>query len=154
VLVLVGIGMFRSGPTPAPVGATEEPKPQLQPPAPVPAPGEAAPTVSDEPPQQSEPAAPSSPINEVIPDVPRSALDTIRGTIRITIRVIVDKNGTVLAATVDEPGPSRYFARLATEAAKQWTFAPTDSADQRVMLVRFSFKRSGVAGRAIPLSQG
>lgn len=155
VLVLVGISMFRSEPTPAPVAAREPPKTQLEPPLPVPAPSEAAPAVSEQPPAKPEQVtAPSSPLNQVIPDVPRSALDTIRGTIRITIRVIVDRNGTVLAATADEPGPSRYFARLATEAARKWTFAPTDSAEQRVMLVRFSFTRSGVTGRAIPLPKG
>jgi TonB family protein len=84
----------------------------------------------------------------VIPDVPRTALNTISGTIRVTIRVIVAKDGTVIAATADEPGPSRYFARLATEAAKQWTFGPSDSQEQRVKLVRFYFKRAGVTARA------
>ena len=61
--------------------------------------------------------------------------------------MIVAKDGTVVAATADEPGPSRYFARLSTEAAKQWTFAPSDSDDRRVKLVRFYFKRSGVTAR-------
>jgi TonB family protein len=153
-LVLVGITLFRSEPTPAPVAADEALVPQVQPPTPVPAPSEAAPKVSEEPPPQpAQSVAPSSPTHEVIPDVPRSALDTIRGTIRITIRVIVDEDGTVVAATADEPGPSRYFARLATEAARKWTFAPTDSAEQRIMLVRFNLTRSGVTGRAIPLPQ-
>jgi TonB family protein len=87
----------------------------------------------------------------VIPDVSRSARDTIRGTIRVSIRVIVDKDGNVLAATADEPGPSRYFARLSLEAARKWTFAPIASEQQRVMLVRFYFKRSGTTARASPV---
>ena len=61
--------------------------------------------------------------------------------------MIVARDGTVLAATADEPGPSRYFARVVTEAAKQWTFAPSDTDDRRVKLVRFYFKRSGVTAR-------
>jgi hypothetical protein len=40
-------------------------------------------------------------------------------------------------------GPSRYFERLAVEAAKKWTFTPTDAPEQRVMLVKFAFRRSG-----------
>jgi TonB family protein len=66
----------------------------------------------------------------------------------VSIRVIVDKDGTVLAASADEPGPSRYFERLAVAAAKKWTFTPADSAEQRIMLVRFYFKRTATTARA------
>jgi TonB family protein len=130
-------------------------------PAPVPVPSASAPVVSEEVPQtapEAEPkvqqapsAPPTSSTNEVIPDVPKSARDTIRGTIRVSIRAIVDKDGNVVATTVDESGPSRYFARLSVEAAKKWTFAPSASEEQRVMMVRFYFKRSGTTGRAIPV---
>jgi TonB family protein len=84
----------------------------------------------------------------VIPDVPRSARETIRGTVRVSVRVVVDKGGTVLAATAHEPGPSRYFERLAIQASKKWTFAPTDSEEQRIMLVRFNFRRAGTTAHA------
>jgi TonB family protein len=84
----------------------------------------------------------------VIPDVPRSARETIRGTVRVSVRVTVDKEGTVLVATADDPGPSRYFERLATEASRKWKFAPTDSGEQRTMLVKFNFKRAGTTARA------
>jgi TonB family protein len=66
----------------------------------------------------------------------------------VSVRVIVDKEGTVLAATADEPGPSRYFERLAIEASKKWTFTPANSPAQRIMLVRFYFKRAGTTARA------
>jgi TonB family protein len=99
---------------------------------------------------QPPPAPPTSSTNEVIPDVSKSARDTVRGTIRVSVRVIVDKDGNVLAATADEPGPSRYFERISVEAARRWTFAPTAAEEQRVMLVRFYFKRSGTTARAIP----
>ena len=154
LLTWVGISMFRTDPTPAPAVTAAAPKPEAQSAPPVPARSEAAPEtkpVESEVRQQS--AVPPSPVIEVIPDVPRSARETIRGTIRVSIRVIVEKEGTVLAATADERGPSRYFERLAVEAAKKWTFTPADSAEQRVMLIRFYFKRSGTTARAIPLEQ-
>lgn len=100
---------------------------------------------------RGEPDAPPSPVNEVIPDVPRSALETIRGTIRVSVRVIVDKEGAVLAATTEEPGPSRYFERQALEASKKWTFEPEEAEEQRRMLVRFNFTRAGVTAGASPL---
>jgi TonB family protein len=148
VLSWVGIGMRAKEPTSAPVVTapvvSDKPPPTVEPTT------EATPA---QPEVRQQPNAPPSAINEVIPNVPRSARDTIRGTIRVTIRVIVDRGGTVLATTTDEPGPSRYFERLATEAAKQWTFAPVDSAEQRTLLVRFYFKRAGTTGRAIPLEK-
>ena len=144
VLAVIAIMMLRTEPAPAPV--------VTQPPAPVPAPREVAPVVQPkpvEPEVQKQPAvAPNSAINEVVPDVPLSARQTIKGTIRVSVRVIVAKDGTVVAATADEPGPSRYFERLSLEAARKWTFAPANREQQRVVLVRFYFKRSGTTARA------
>jgi len=100
---------------------------------------------------RDEPDESPSPVKEVIPDVPRNALRTIRGTIRVTVRLAVDKNGTVVAATPDRPGPSRYFERLAVEASKKWTFAPAGTEAQRMVLVRFNFTREGTTARAIPV---
>jgi hypothetical protein len=65
--------------------------------------------------------------------------------------VIVDKAGTVRVATADDPGPSPYFERLAIQASKKWTFAPTDSEEQRIMLVRFNFTRAGTTTTASSL---
>lgn len=90
-------------------------------------------------------------VTEVIPEVPRSARQTIRGTIRVSVRAIVGKDGAVLAATADDPGPSRYFERLAVEAAKKWMFAPASGEAQRIAVVRFSFTRTGTTARAKPL---
>jgi TonB family protein len=66
----------------------------------------------------------------------------------VSVRVIVDKKGTVLAATADDPGPSRYFERLAIESAKQWTFTPAASEEQRIVVVRFNFTRAGTTAQA------
>lgn len=84
-----------------------------------------------------------------MPDVPASVLKSIRGHVRVSVRLIVDKEGSVYAALVDEAGPSRYFERLALEAAKKWTFPPLDTTQSRLELVRFEFTRQGMSGRAI-----
>ncbi len=93
----------------------------------------------------------SSVIHEEVPDVPRSARRTIRGHIKVYVRVIVDPDGTVYAALADRPGPSRYFERLSIEAAKKWTFPPADTEGQRLLQVRFDFSRGGTTARAVTL---
>ena len=97
----------------------------------------------------AEPAV-LEPVNEVIPDAPRSALQTITGTVRVAIRVDIDKAGKVVATRSEIPGPSRYFERLSREAATRWTFTPTTTDDSRTMLLRFYYKREGVSAEAIP----
>jgi len=69
----------------------------------------------------------------------------------VSVRLIVDEEGTVFAALVDVPGPSRYFERLAIEAAKKWTFPPAETQAQRLEVVRFDFTRQGTTGRAVTL---
>jgi TonB family protein len=140
LLIVVGISVFRTEPTPAPAPSKVAPAVSIQP----------APATVEPKPVETQPVAPPSAFDEVIPEVPQNALNTIRGTIRVTIRVIVDKEGKVVDSTVQEAGASRYFARLALEASRKWTFAPTTSHDQRVMQVRFYFTRGGVTARASP----
>ena len=149
VAVLLGwvaISVFRTEPTSAPAVTAPAPEPSKVAPV-VPAQTKPAGAKSESE-LQKEPEASPLIISEVIPDVPRSARETIRGTVRVSVRVIVDKEGTVLVATADDPGPSRYFERLAIEASKKWKFAPTDSAEHRTMLVRFNFRRAGTTARA------
>ena len=129
--------------------------------APLETPSEAAPVLADGPspafsasntkPAQVEGATSPSGVHEEIPNVPRRARRTIHGHVRVSVRVIVDKDGTVFAALADEPGPSRYFERLAIEAAKKWTFPPADTQAQRLEVVRFDFTREATAGRAVTL---
>ena len=95
-------------------------------------------------------ALPSA-VHEVIPDVPLTARRTIRGHIKVWVRVIVNQDGSVFAATPDRAGSSRYFERLALEAAKKWTFPPADSPGQRLMQIRFDFSREGTTARAVAL---
>jgi TonB family protein len=74
---------------------------------------------------------PSDVIHQVLPDVPDKARATIRGTIRVSVALSVDGSGNVEAASLDSPGPSEYFAKLALRAAQQWKFEPKsiDGAD-------------------------
>jgi TonB family protein len=168
----IGISALRTDSTAKPTASEGERAVESRLPAPAPMPSEAARVVSAEPPPQQatssaetgsaeatsvespvrdEPNKAPSRVNEVIPDVPQSALQTIRGTVRVSVRLTIGKDGTVLAATADDPGPSRYFERLAIEASKKWTFSPAETEAQRMVLVRFNFTREGTTARATPV---
>src|SRR5580693_4620215 len=96
----------------------------------------AAPTAA---PARSKMAAPTQPastvasssdvvrgkvVKQFLPDASQKARDTIRGKVRINVKVHVDESGRVTAAAFDAPGPSQYFADRALAAAKLWLFAP------------------------------
>ncbi len=84
--------------------------------------------------------------DQVVPDVPQSARDTIHGTVRVSVRLSVDTAGNVTEAELDLPGPSKYFARLALEAAQQWKFDPPKMQGQNVLsdwLLNFQFTGQG-----------
>lgn len=156
--IWIAVNAFRSDP-PSPAAKTQ---PQTA--APAPRPQDTAPVINDAPapaaapqtqaPAPREPAAPTksdsppSATNEVMPDASQNALRTIRGTVRVSIQVSIDKEGKVVSATSHEPGPSRYFERLSLAAAKKWTFNPADAPERRTMLLRFRFTRDGVSARA------
>jgi outer membrane biosynthesis protein TonB len=112
------------------------------------APGSA---ISTRKPGRSEVATSPTGLHEEMPEVPWSARRTIRGHIKVWVRVIVNQDGSVFAAVSDRTGPSSYFQRVAIEAAKKWTFPPVDTPSQRMMQVRFDFSRDGTTGRAVTL---
>jgi TonB family protein len=83
---------------------------------------------------------------QVLPDVPTSASETIHGTVRVGVRVSVDAEGSVTETDLDSAGPSKYFARLALEAAQQWKFEPPKMDGRSVLsdwLLRFQFTENG-----------
>jgi TonB family protein len=89
---------------------------------------------------------------QVLPDVPQSARNTIQGTIKVTVRVAVDPSGSVTGATLDFPGPSKYFANLALQAARRWKFRPRKIDGQNIAtewILRFQFERT--ATRVFPV---
>jgi hypothetical protein len=114
---------------------------------PVPRPAAAPPRAAPNPPAHLPgPAA----VHAQMPDVSRSALRTIHGRIKIAVLVAVDRSGTVIEAHLKNTGPSSYFARLARDAARKWTFAPADEPATRQWLLRFEYTRGGVTGVATP----
>jgi TonB family protein len=105
---------------------------------------------------QAQPDQPVPPTNssalvlhEEIPDLSRGARDTIRGHIKVEVRVTVDASGNVIEETLGRGGTSKYFDRLATTAAGKWKFAPAADQGSRKYLLRFEFTRSGATGRAV-----
>jgi TonB family protein len=85
----------------------------------------------------------SAVVQQVLPDVPQSASNTIHGTVRVSVRINVDPSGTVEGAELDSPGPSRYFARLALQSAQGWKFAPSSEDAAREFVLHFEFRNSG-----------
>lgn len=143
VLILCGLGwgLYRLifPPNPArtasvTIAASETPKSAN------PAPVEAAAPVATK-------AAPSqgAVLHQVLPDIPRSAQDTITGTIKVAVRVQVDSAGKVTAANFKSAGSSKYFARQAMQAAERWEFSAPEVNGQpasSTWLVQFRFKRT------------
>lgn len=64
---------------------------------------------------------PGQVVHQVLPDVPDYARRTIRGAVKIHVRATVDDSGHVTDAKVESQN-SKYFAKLALEAARQWQF--------------------------------
>ena len=87
--------------------------------------------------------ATASVVHEDTPSVPAQARATIHGHVKVTVRVTIDGSGVVVSDTLVRPGPSRYFARLASESARRWRFAPTGTLESRQSQIRFDFARSG-----------
>jgi hypothetical protein len=103
------------------------------------------------PPDRIELTTSQSAVHEVIPDVLPSARHTVHGHIKVWVRVIIERDGSVFAAVTDRAGPSRYFQRLAMEAAKKWTFPPVDTPSRRLMQIRFDFTHSDTTARTVAI---
>jgi TonB family protein len=90
-------------------------------------------------------------LDQVLPDASPKALATIHGVVRVAVRVHVDPTGNVSDAALDSPGPSKYFADLALQAARRWQFASPEVGGHSApseWLIRFHFTPSGP--KAIP----
>jgi len=149
--ILVGSGVLHR---PAPSTVAEQPtspseatrKPELAPPAEVRS--GSAPTVQGT-------TTSGQVISQVLPNVPRQARNTIRGTVKISVRAGVDGSGNVVSARLDSPGPSRYFAALTLEAARRWEFRPPKLQGQDVpseWLLRFELTRTATNVRPVQVS--
>jgi TonB family protein len=87
-------------------------------------------------------------LHQEIPDLSRSARESIRGVVNIAVRVIVDRSGNVVAATLDDRGTSKHFGRAALDAAKKWKFSEGPDQASRVWLLHFNFTRTGTTADA------
>lgn len=86
-------------------------------------------------------------VRQVLPDVPRSAQNTIRGTIKVLVRVQVDPSGKVTSAKFKSRGSSRYFADRALKAAQRWEFSAPEvdgRAAPSTWLLQFRFNRKSI----------
>jgi len=73
----------------------------------------------------------------------------------VKVRVAVDANGAVSNATLDAPGPSKYFAKVAMQAAERWRFKPPQVDGQpaaSVWVLHFQFRRSGTEVTPVEVS--
>src|SRR6202171_2080303 len=83
---------------------------------------------------------------QVLPEVLESARKSIRGTVKVRVKVDVDRAGNVEGAELESRGPSKYFAREALQAAQLWRFTPPKAAGRGVLsswTLQFEFTRGG-----------
>jgi TonB family protein len=81
----------------------------------------------------------------VLPDVLASASKSIHGKVNVRVRVTVDPGGNVSSATLDSPGPSKYFAKVALQAGQHWRFKPAQVDGQvvsSVWILQFMFTQT------------
>jgi TonB family protein len=84
--------------------------------------------------------------HRAMPEVLQSAVRSIHGTVRVNVKVNVDRAGNVEDAELAARGPSRYFAHAAVEAARQWKFDPPKVGGRGVLsswILQFEFTRDG-----------
>jgi len=165
IVMLAGPKLFtrhmEAQPTPAsaPAHVKAQPKSEGRPPEvatqpkqpssiPVKAPSAAAVT---QPVQPSKASSSSGAVNgevleQVLPEISEKARDSIVGTVRVGIRVEVNPVGHVTGATLDSPGPSKFFADKALAAASRWKFIPPTVGGRSVpseWILRFYFSNTG-----------
>lgn len=81
-----------------------------------------------------------------VPNLLPSALKSIHGDLNVKVKVAVDADGNVESASLDSPGPSKYFARVSLEAAQKWKFKPVQVDGKAVAstwMLRFKFTQAG-----------
>lgn len=91
-------------------------------------------------------------VRRVMPQVSPNARRTIQGRIKVRVNVEVDAAGNVGKATLESAGPSKYFSRIAMEAARDWKFSPAQTGEQaaaREWRLQFAFSRTGTEVSAV-----
>jgi TonB family protein len=117
------------GKTPAEHPATQLPTPFATPQAPV-----------------EKASVRGSVLQQVMPDVSKSALNTIDGRVKVSVQVEVDSSGNVSQAKLISPAKSKYFDDRTLAAARRWKFNPAQldgRATSSEWILRFQFRRTG-----------
>ena len=89
--------------------------------------------------------------HQVMPEVSRVAQNSIHGVVKVRVQLNVNESGQVALAGLAAQGPSRYFAKQALDAARQWTFTPPAVDGKPVAsrwMLEFDFRRSGVKAKS------
>jgi TonB family protein len=105
----------------------------------------------------TSPSTPSGVVRRIMPQVSPNARRTIQGKIKVRVKVEVDAAGNVANATLESAGPSKYFSRLALEAARDWKFSPAQAGEQgapRDWKLQFAFSRTGTEVSAVRIAPG
>jgi TonB family protein len=101
------------------------------------------------------PVAKGEVASRALPEVPAKIAATVRGHVRVSIRVHADAQGVPTDASIDSAGPSRYFARQALEAAQKWKFTPAwvgGRTVESVWILHFEFSSSQTTASAQEVS--
>jgi TonB family protein len=86
-------------------------------------------------------------LDQILPRPSSAALESVQGTVRVVVRVNVDAVGNVSQATLENPGPSKYFAQKSLEAARGWVFLSPAQEGHSVpseWQIRFEFTPRGI----------
>lgn len=138
---------------------SHEPQPQVEPSAQT-APEQQQPIVAPQPPApKPPPAVPAGSVaasggsvaQRVMPEVLQSASQSIQGRVSVSIRAMVDSSGNVSDARFESAGRSRYFARAAMDAVRQWKFTPPEANGRPVAstwTIQFVFTRGNTDATA------
>lgn len=105
---------------------------------------------------EAKPSTRGNVTHQVMPDVPKTAQNTIHGTIRVAVEVQADASGKVSSAKFRMRGSSPYFYERALKAAQQWEFAPpviNGEPAPSTWLILFRFKRGSMQASAQQLKR-
>lgn len=163
VAVVVAGVMFRPTDTSAPAAAptsaaaTSTGAATAQPDPPRPEPPKPEEAAKPDPPAKPEadPAQEEKPVitiqdgslpGQPMPEVTNQARRSIRGRVKVNLRVEVGPSGAVTDAKIEGSGGSRYFSDLSLKTVRQWKFDPVNvngSETGQRWRIRFEFLKSG-----------
>ena len=90
-------------------------------------------------------------MKRVTPEVTPGARRTIHGKILVRVKVNVDAAGNVETAKIESGHGSKYFSRIALEAARDWKFSPAAAgeAGDRERKLQFAFSRTATEASVV-----